>query len=401
MTDVFIGIAGHRVRAIVLHVANRGPWVADVTMVDDVELAGAVELVFGPTTLRGTVVPQQAGMFALQTSVRIVGGGAGWGSQLPPKAYHSDAGVKAKVVAEDAAREAGETLGSFVVTPERLGLDYVRAHGTAAVTLEHASGGAPWWVDYDGNTNVGPRPTSQLPSKSYDLLTHNPQTRVAELALDDISALRVGSVISDERLGASLVVRDFEVSTKDNSKLRATVWCGGLDTEPGRLPGIMRAIVERIAEGSLPGVYRYRVATMLGDGRCELQAVRAAAGLPDIKPVSQWPGVPGVAARCALGAEVLVQFIDADPTQPILTHYAGEQGAGFVPTSLSIEALTSLVLDAVSVKLGGASATQGVARLGDSVLVTLPYTPQPAPGPSVPFPVTGTITGGSTKVKAA
>lgn len=402
MTDtVFIGVGSHRARAIVLRVANRGPWVAELDMVDDVALTGAVELQFGALTLHGTVVPQQAGTFGEQTSLHVVGGGAGWGRQLPAKAYHNDAGVKARLLAEDAARDAGETLGSFVATPERIGLDYVRAAGTASATLEYAAATSPWWVDFAGVTNVGLRPEVELPAKSYVLLNFEPATQVAELAVDDLSALTVGSVISDERLGASLVVRDFELTTKDNSPLRATVWCGGLNTEPGRLPGLLRAIVRRLGEGALHGCYRYRVATMLSDGRCELQAVRTATGLPDLRPVLQWPGAPGLAPRLALGAEVLVQFIDSDPAQPVITHYAGEGGAGFIPASfvlsasgnVGLSAGAAMDVDGLTVRIGGVGAL-AAARLGDSVSVALP----PSAGGGV---ATGVITSASGKVTIA
>lgn len=390
-----VTLDGIAVRTLTLRVGNVGPWVAEVVLTEAPPATlSKVTLAIGSTTLAGTVVAQQAGSFALGYGARVVGGGASWGRVLPAKGYHNDAGVKARLLAEDAARECGETLGSFVPKAERVGVDYVRAIITASTVLEYAAGGNPWWVDYAGATQVGVRPVAELAKGTYDLLSYDPYNRVASLAVDDAAALHVGSVIADDRLEAALTVRDFELSTSNNSPLRATAWCGGLEAEPGRLPGLLRNLVQRLTEGRLHGCYRYRVVSMAGDGRCELQAVRKLAGLPDIRPISQWPGVAGTHALLTPGAEVLVQFVEGDAAQPVVTHYAGKDGTGFVPVLLT---------------LGGATG-QPAARQGDTVEVLLP--PAQFAGTINGLPATGvvtwlaptadgTITSGSGKVSIA
>jgi hypothetical protein len=70
--------------------------------------------------------------------------------------------------------------------------------------------------------------------------------------------------------------------------------------------------------------------------RVELQIVNRALGLPDILPISQWPGAAGVWAQLQPGALVLVQFIDGDPSQPIVTHYEPKGGAGFRPVEMHL-----------------------------------------------------------------
>jgi hypothetical protein len=95
--------------------------------------------------------------------------------------------------------------------------------------------------------------------------------------------------------------------------------------------------------------------SMAPDGRVNLQAVRKAAGLPDVLPVAQWPGLAGSHAELAQGAEVLVEFIEGDRTMPIVTRYVGKDGPGFVPVSVSL--------------CGGESP---VARVGDFVDITIP-----------------------------
>jgi hypothetical protein len=396
MTDksAFIGLDGHRVRALKLQVSARGPWFAEVDLVDVADVSGRVTLTVGETELVGTIVPQQGGAFALQTSVRIVGGNGGWGKLLDARGYHNDAGLKARLIAEDAARECGEVLQSFSASTERIGLDYARPNVPASTVLEYAAGTAAWWVDYNGLTYVGERIRSELPASAYVLQQFNARERVAQLAIDDLASLQIGSIIDDERLDSPVTVYDFEVSTRDNSPLRASVWFGPPSHQAGRLSSLLRAIIGHTTAGELWGCYRYRVATMNGDGRVDLQAVRKSAGLPDLRSVSQWPGLPGSAPTLALGAEVIVQFIDGDPAQPMVTAYAGPGGAGFVPTQLVL----------------GGDTGQPAARQGDSVEVLLP--PAQFAGTINGLVATGvvswlapkadgTITGGSGKVRIA
>ena len=159
----------------------------------------------------------------------------------------------------------------------------------------------------------------------------------------------------------------------------------------GALTQALASAVARLTDQRLHGVYRYRVLRLSVD-RVELQAVRKGAGLPDLLPVSMWPGVAGAHATLALGAEVLVQFVEGDRTMPIVTGFAGRGGQGHVPTLLEI-------------------CTPGLpaARQGDAVQVTLPPAAfsgtiggSPATGTvtwAPPATANGTITGGSAKVK--
>lgn len=393
--NAFIAVDGHTLRSLSLRVAPVGPWTAEVDFAEAPALAFGqrVTLTIGDTELIGTI--SELGHFALQKGARIVAGAGAWGNTLKERGYHNDAGVKAQLLAQDAAREIGETLGMFQPTVERIGLDYARPNNVAASkVLEYAAGGTPWWVDYAGVTHVGPRTTSELPASAYVVTQCNARERVAELAVDDLSQLVVGSVIQDERFDGPQVVHDFELYTRDNSPLRASVWLGGLPNQESRLAGLLRSIITHAVAGELPGCYRYRVVTMNSDGRCDLQAVRKQAGLPDLRAVSQWPGVPGAYPTLTLGAEVLVQFIDADPGQPLITNYIGPGGAGFTPQQLII----------------GGDVGLPAARQGDSVQVLIP--PAQFVGTVNGLPATGvvswlvptadgTITGGSGKVRIA
>lgn len=387
MTDEGLAtVNGNRITVARLIVANVGPWYAELDLEASPGLSGSVKIKLGALELTGTVIPEQDGSFGLQQKCRVIAGAGGWGTVLAGKPYHNDSGIKARLIAEDAAREVGETLGGFVPASERVGVDYVRGHEQlASSVLEQVSGkGVAWWVDYAGVTQVGPRPATALEASAYEVLAFDPRSRIATLAADDPASVKIGSILS-ERLDAPQTVRDFEL-TLSGGKFRVTAWCGGSEAEAGRLPSLLRAIARRVTDAPLFGKYRYRVVTMASDGRVELQAVRKGADLPDVKPVSQWPGVAGAHAELTPGAEVLVEFIEGDRSMPVITGYAGKGGVGFVPISLT---------------LGGVVGPPA-ARQGDAVSVSGTFTGTIGGSPaSGTITATGTITAGSTKVRIA
>lgn len=392
MTELYAGVNGHTITRLRLTVANVGPWIAECDFDDDAaDVGGAVTLVVGTLELKGTVDAGHGGVEAGQRRLRIVGGGGGWSNLVAPKGYHNDAGVKALVVAQDAARAVGESLGTFVPVAERVGNDYAREAGPASRALEDVIGGVPWWVGYDGLTYVGTRPAVAVDAKAYEVLAYNPRERIVTLSVDDPGAVVVGSILS-ERLDTPQTVRELEL-TVNAGELRIVAWCGGSEAGPGRLAGLMRSIVERATDGHLLGKYRYRVIGMQS-GRVQCQAVRKGAGLPDLIPVPMWPGIPGAHAELSPGAEVLVEFIEGNRAMPIVTHFAGKDGPGFVPVSLI---------------LGGSEGVEA-ARKGDAVEVillpavfsgTVNGTPATGVITFASNKAVGTITGGSSKVKVA
>lgn len=342
--------ASQPVRRVLLHVPTQGPWWADVDFEGAPDVAGMVTLALGELELVGTVDARETGTHALERRLRIVAGAGGWGTLLAARAYHNDAGVLARSVLEDAAREAGETLdASAAPSAARLAVDYVREAGPASRVLEEAIGSASWWVAYDGTTHVGARSEAAADVGTYEVLDFEPRSHVVTLAADDLASVGVGSVLS-ERLDEPQTVRELEIEASGDG-IRARAWCGTA-ARRGRLADAVSTVVERLTDRRIWGARRYRVVQMSSD-RVELQVVRRASGLPDVLPVSMHPGAPGVHADLTPGAEVLVQFEDGSRELPFISHFMGKDGVGWAPVNLT--------LDATSTIKAGANATKAPA----------------------------------------
>lgn len=388
MPGAVVNVNGFEVQRMTLHVPHAGAWWADLDMMDAPALSGRVTLTIGQTTLSGTVDARADGTQTLQRRTRIVGGAGGWGVALAPKDYANDLGVQALRVAQDAAREAGETLGGFVVPTPTVGAQYVRQSGPAARVLEDVTPGALWWVDYDGVTQVGARATSTPQSDRYQVLDFDPRTHVVTFAFEELADIPVGATLTAS-LDAPQTVRDLEVQVTEEGTLRARAWCGGTPTTHGRLAELWRRLVARATDDVLFGKWRYRVIRMSGD-RVELQAISVRAGLPNVLPIPMRPGVAGVHAQLTPGTEVYVEFIEGSRAQPVISGFAGRDGAGFVPARLELAN-------------AGPTAAPAAAREGDTVEITFDAgtfmtSAQSPVYNSAPLTFTGTITSGSTKV---
>lgn len=219
--SLYVSVDGKRATSLTLRVPFAGVWLADVELDDDSPLTGRVDIKLGTATWTGTVVRAYAGAFAMRTCARIAGGAGGWGTLLRPRHYHDDNGVRTALVVRDAAREAGETLGTVTYASATIGTDFVRRRGPAARVLEQVLDDTPWWVAADGTTRIGPRQSSDLAAK-YDLLNFDPRTKVAIMAMDDPAIIGIGSVL---RGRAELRIAELEFVVSGGA-LRVHAWGG-------------------------------------------------------------------------------------------------------------------------------------------------------------------------------
>lgn len=366
MTTLTATVNGHRTTSVVVRVPRCGVWYADVdfdSLLPDSALTGDAVLQIGDAEFVGTFA-SRTGSFQLQSKARIWGGKGLWQTALKAKDYHSDgAGVKALTVARDAALEAGETIGTFGLT-SRLGVDFVRWAGPASAVLDQVRGSLDWWVDYAGVTQIGARAESEV-TLPIEVLDYDPRWKTATISADDPRAVVIGSVIRS-RVPVALTVRELEV-TVSGGKLR--IVATGEGTRNRVLDSIMAAARAAFPFWRYWAPRRYRVSRMSAT-RVELQIVNRSLGLPDILPISQWPGLAGTWAKLTPGAEVLVQFVDGDPGQPVVTHFAGKGGVGWAPVEVEIDASDKVAIGSAATETLLGAGLGRVLREGDTLTLT-------------------------------
>lgn len=129
------------------------------------------------------------------------------------------------------------------------------------------------------------------------------------------------------------------------------------ETSPTLRSSVAKLVRRELARLGFLLTYEYRV--VLQDGAfLELQAVRKAAGLPDLARCLARPGAAGYAPRYRLGSTVLVAFVEGDPSRPFVAF--GPEVGSATPLGVAI--------DADEINMGDDFGV--VVREGDSITVT-------------------------------
>ena len=282
----------------------------------------------------GWVDPESSGKFGERVTVGVIGGRGGWRKDVGEQHFRLPVGVPLALVVSTTAAEVLEA--AVVASGEVLGEDYVRAAGPASSVLD----GRAWHVRLDGTTVVGPRvPVPASPDVS--VLSYDVETSVAVLSSDGF--VIPGTILVDELLGGTKVVRDVEVVISAKSmEVRASL----ADAAPEgaaslRLVDELASLARAAVRAEWCRVYEYRVIAHDGGPKVEIQ--RDGEGpMPDLLPCPIWHGVPGVKATLSPSAHVLVGFVSGQPSRPAVVGYQG-QGDG-VPLRLAIDAQVDLSL---------------------------------------------------------
>lgn len=361
-------LAGHRVTHARVHLPAWGVWWAEASIDEEATLSGAVALALADLKLTGTVMSGGIGPQG-RASYRIAGGAGGWGRAIASKSYANDAGLKASTVIADAATACGETVDAATLPTTRLGPAFVREAAPAARVLEQVAP-AGWYVGEDGVTRIGRRAAVTLAAPASVGLVDGAFGTVA-LAADSIAAIVPG--ITVEGLEAVDVLHELA----PGAALRSTLWGSGVSTTARRLAAQRRIYEQLDPRRRYRAIYEYRVVTQDGE-RVNLQPIRVSVGMPDLSRVPIRPGIPGARANVTLGTRVLVGFIEADPSRPVVLGFEDAEGDGFSPLVLEFNATTTIKI--------GAGAVLAAARQTD---------------PVVAGPFAGTITAGSTKTRIA
>jgi hypothetical protein len=352
-----VEVNGNACSAALLTVPGVGLWYACVELTDAVALAGSITLRVLDTSWQGYVI--SGGPVDGRARYRIVAGAGGWGRELPPKAYQNDAGLTAARLISDAASEAGETVDAPPTT--RLGVHFSRPRGPASFALNLLAQRA-WYAREDGVVAFGARPllndvASQLPTVQRD-----PAARLVELALTDTAAGLLPGAPTE--FGAAA---DVELELGQDG-LRARLYAA--PARPTRRLEAQARILDALDPARRwRALYEYRVVSQTAE-RLNLQPVRSRSELPDLARVPVRMGVPGVRAQHALGSQVIVAFLDGDPSRPAVVGFDSPGQPAWMPLSL---------------ELGGPEPL-GVARRTDAVQAG---------------PFGGAIVGGSLRVKAS
>jgi hypothetical protein len=318
---------GMQVKSAKVYEPWSGVWTADLDV--DLELpiapTGKAVLVLGTSARVCTVDPDASGLFGAHARVRVIGGGGGWHKEVSALHYHNDAGVLSTAVIASTAAAVGEVATDAI--PSRLGADFMRSAGPASRVLA----GRDWHVDpTTGTTLVAPRiPFPALPT--LEILEWDPKERVATVASDE--PVTPGTILIDPRFGTT-TIRDVE-ATFDADGARATCWCDSEPSPGSRLTSAMASLAREATGVVYLRTYRYRVVTQGVDDRLVLQAVKRSAGMPDTLPISIWFGVPGVKAKLLLGSQVLVEFVNGDPSDPVVRAFE----SGPLPIELTLNAV--------------------------------------------------------------
>jgi hypothetical protein len=350
-----VTLSGNAASACLLTIPGTGLWYAGVDMLEPVELAGPVTLQFLDTTWQGCVIA--GGPVDGRARYRVVAGTGGWGSTLAPRAYANDAGLTIAKLVKDAASEAGEPAPTGAPSTT-VGPHFDRREAPASFVLNQL---APrgWYAGADGVVTFGAR--AALAASSLPIVDRNPASRSITLGLSASAAgLLPGT---DTEYGAAA---DVELEAGPEG-LRARLYAAPAGVSRRALAyARIQAAVDPGAR--FRGVHEYRVVTQSGE-RLNLQPVRSRSALPDLARVPVRAGVPGVKATHAPGSKVLVAFLDGDPGRPSVVGFDDPEQPGWMPLFLEL----------------GAAPTLGVARQTDPVIAG---------------PFAGTITLGSTRIKA-
>lgn len=312
--------------AVRVSIPANGLWWAEVECASGDSMTGAATLVVDDLTLRGTIIT--GGAYEARTRYRIVGGAGGWGRTIAARAYVNDLSPKKSAILADAARECGETLGTVPASDTVAGGAYVRASGPASRVLDDLYPRG-WYVDEAGVTQIGRRARVTYTGTATRITDDHAQVRF-ELAPPSLAGLLPGAVVD----GVEAVDVEHVVGPDG---VRTTLWGKG-PADTSRMSAALERIVGQFtARHRFYAPWEYRVVARTAE-RLDLQAVRASAGMPDLRAVKIRPGVGGARVHPTLGSLCLVSFVNGDPARPVVTSFDDQDGAGWVPTEIALQA---------------------------------------------------------------
>ncbi len=329
-------VGGHDASRMLVSFGKWGLVWIDADLTDKVALSGQVMVTIADLTLQCTVM--SGGTSDDRTSYHLVCGKGGIGKPITSESYSDDAGVKVSTVLSDVASASGETIADIPAT--RMGPHYARRSTYPTRVLNQV---APrnWYQTFDGVIHIGQRPATTYTGDGVRTEV-DPGSRVTEIATDTLAGLVPGVTIDGSQPATDV---EYELTA---GRLVARLHFGR--TTNARLEAMAEIVESLFPEIRYSGCFEFRVVLQHGE-RVDLQPARTGPGFGDLANVPIRPGTAGLRADVALGELVLVQFVDRDPSRPVVTSHAAADDAGWMP---------------LTIELGGPGAL-GVVRLGDAV----------------------------------
>lgn len=192
MTDFFAQVNGIQAHRLSITMPYYGIWEGDIELVTPNTITNPISLVIGNLTLAGAIYRYSS--FAGTTYLRLVGGAAGWRQSVPSQAYANPAstGIKASTILRDVATIVGEQVN--IAQDSTIGNFYVVA-GRPAQYILGLIGGSEWYVDANGVTQVGPRPTANITSQ-FTVIDANSGKGWYNIATEDYASWIPGNTFS-------------------------------------------------------------------------------------------------------------------------------------------------------------------------------------------------------------
>jgi len=213
-----VTINGSRVISGTLVIPTLGAWHADVVLAETFappQTPAGLTLAIGDASFVGTLV--RTGNYVGSRGVRLVGGAGGWRAELPPRQYQAGGGVPRSLVLGDLAIECGETVSwDADVT---LGPFYVRERAYASRTLAAVSHGQ-WWVNADGSTRVGVRPSTTITSEFATISFSGAKGKI-EIATEEIGDWVPGASFSSPTVTSATIAA--VVHTIEETRVRTEI----------------------------------------------------------------------------------------------------------------------------------------------------------------------------------
>jgi len=370
MTDFYASLSGVRVVSGVVTLPYYGLASGDLVLATEDEVPASCTLRVGNLALAGTVYRQAA--FAGSRSVRFVAGAGGWRRVVSPRAYRDPGGVALSMVLRDLAAEVGE---SIAITADRtIGTAFVREAAPAARILRQLVG-REWWIDAAGVTRFGARASAEVRS-DYQVEVRDGAGGRFVISTEDLASWAPGAAFFNPIVAGAQTIASVSIVMASSGKLRLDVLAGG----PDRLERGENEIIR----GELPwltfqGLWEYSVesateTTFSGRPTSDVP-------LPDLVDVELRPSISGMKVRPAPGTRVLVAFVNADPTRPVVVG-----GDTTVPPEVDIDGdsirlgagLGRVLREGDTLTLSGVQAGPGTTGVQATITLGLGLPPAPS-----------------------